>query len=170
MCQERGSERARWYHASVPSLHVIYASTSGHTEYVVGLVADVLKAKAPDVTVEVQRVELVQPEDFARGDVLVLASSTWNTGGQEGQLNPHMHELLRVRAKDTDLGGKKVWCVGLGDSRYHFTVRALEHLETYVKTHNGSLQSPSLKIVNEPYGQEKTVEEWAAQLASTLSH
>jgi flavodoxin I len=153
----------------VPSLQIIYASTSGHTEYAVGCVVDALREKAPEMAVEVRRVELVQAEDLARGDVLVLASSTWNTGGSEGQLNPHMHELLRVRAKDVDLGKKPVFCLGLGDARYHFTARALTLLEEFVTTHNGTLLSPSLKIVNEPYGQEDLIVKWTEALSQSLS-
>lgn len=152
----------------MPSLHIVYASTSGHTEYVVGVAVDALKTKRADVQVEVQRVERVQAEDLLRGDVLVLASSTWNTGGQEGQLNPHMHELLRVRAKDVDLQNKPVFCIGLGDARYHFTARALALLEEYVKAHNGQLLAPSLKIVNEPYGQEASVEHWIEHVLPSL--
>lgn len=153
---------------SVPSLHLIYASTSGHTEYVVGVVVDVLKKEKPDLAVEVQQAEKVTADDVLRGDVLLLASGSWNTGGSEGQLNPHMHELLRARAKDIDLKGKSVLCIGLGDARYHFTARALTLLEEYVTSHGGKLLSPSLKVINEPYGQEETIEQWAKQILSVL--
>ncbi len=142
------------------SLHIIYASTSGHTEYVV----DRLLATVKGVQAEKQRAELTKPEDLLRGDVLVLASSTWNTGGPEGQLNPHMFALLMDRAAQIDLAGKKVAVIGLGDARYHFTCAAAEHLETFVTSHGGTLIAPTLRIINEPYGQEKTVEKWAATL------
>ena len=153
----------------MPSLHFIYASTSGHTEYVVGEAVAALAAKAPTVNVEVQRAEQTQPDDLLRGDFLVLASGTWNTGGIEGQLNPHMQVLLKDKAKDIDLRGRKVFLIALGDERYLYTARAMEHLRQFVTTHHGHVVVPELKIVNEPYGQENTVKKWVDQLCSHLS-
>lgn len=138
------------------SLHIIYASTSGHTEYVV----DTLISSLGGLAVEKQRAELAQPEDLLRGDILLLATSSWNTGGPEGQLNPHMFALLMNRAADMDLQGKRVAVIGLGDERYHFLCAAADHLEEFVKTHNGILIEPTLRMINEPYGQEKKVQEW----------
>ena len=43
--------------------------------------------------------EKTQPQDLLSGDILLLASATWNTGGIEGQLNPHMSVLLHDKAK-----------------------------------------------------------------------
>lgn len=154
---------------SVPSIHIVYASTSGHTEYVVGVAADALKQSLTSAQIEVQPAEKVLPEDLLRGDVLILASGSWNTGGQEGQLNPHMHALLRDRAKAVDLAGKKVLCIGLGDSRYHFLLGALTYLEEFVASHGGTLAGPSLKIINEPYGQEEAMEAWARQILPSLA-
>jgi flavodoxin I len=146
----------------VTSLHIIYASTSGHTEFVV----DTLMTSLKDVTIERQRAELTQADDLLRGDILVLASSTWNTGGPEGQLNPHMFALLTVRAAAIDLKGKKVAVIGLGDDRYHFTCAAADLLEEYVTSHGGELIQPTLRIINEPYDQTKKVEEWGGILNS----
>ena len=147
------------------SVHIIYASTSGHTEYVVDQVITALQG----VQVEKQRAELAQPEDLLKGDMLLLASGTWNTGGVEGQLNPHMDELLRKRAAGVDLGGKKVLLIALGDSRYRYTANAMVHLEEFVKSHNGIVVEPTLKIINEPYGQEGKIRQWADQLLSFLA-
>jgi flavodoxin I len=151
----------------MPSLNVVYASTSGHTEYVVSQVAAQLKESAPQLWVETHRAEMVKSEDLLNGDMLVLASGTWNTGSIEGQLNPHMHALLKDKAKDIDLSGKKVALIALGDQRYHFTAAALNHLEEFVRSHNGMLIEPSLRIVNEPYGQEDEMKDWAKQLSQT---
>jgi flavodoxin len=100
-----------------------------------------------------------------RGDVLVLASSTWNTGSVEGQLNPHMWVLLQEKAKNLDLAGKPCACIGLGDHRYFYTARAADLLQSYVKTHRGRLILPTLKVINEPYGQQGKIRVWANQLA-----
>jgi flavodoxin I len=148
------------------SVHFIYASTSGHTEHVVDALAAVLKIAG--VNFGKQRAELAKADDLLRGDVLILASSTWNTGNVEGQLNPHMWSLLLDRAKAVDLAGKKVACIALGDERYFYTANAALHLEAFVEGHGGSLICPTLKIINEPYGQEAKVKEWAAQLLKIL--
>ena len=150
------------------SLHILYASTSGHTEFVVETLRDFLHARKPDLSVEVLRIEKAQAEDLTKGDVLILASSTWNTGGPEGQLNPHMHAFVTGRAKDAKLGGKTVAVIGLGDDRYHYTCRAAEHLENFVKGHGGKLLEPTLRIINEPYGQEDVVQEWGSGLLKFL--
>ena len=150
-------------------MHFITASSSGHTDYVIRALVAYLTEKAPKVTVEVQCAELCESVDFLRGDVLLLACGTWNTGGSEGQLNPHMHALLRERAKDIDLQGKKVAVIGLGDARYRYTARAKDLLEEFVTTHGGTLLVPSLKIVNEPYGQEDAVRAWVQKLSAAIS-
>ncbi len=148
------------------SIHFIYASTGGHTEFVVDKVLDSARTDKT-VTVEKQRAELTKPEDLLRGDILVLASSTWNTGGPEGQLNPHMHALLTARAAAVDLKQKKVAVIGLGDDRYHFTCRAADLLIEYVQTHNGIFIGPELRIINEPYDQESAVKKWASTLLNS---
>jgi hypothetical protein len=78
------------YTTPVPALHIIFASTSGHTEFVVDMLIEELKIEAPEWSTEKQRAEDAKPEDLQKGDVLLLASASWNTGGIEGQLNPYM--------------------------------------------------------------------------------
>ena len=115
--------------------------------------------------IEATIAEKAQPQDLLSGDVLLLASSTWNTGGIEGQLNPHMWVLLQEKAKTLHLAGKPCACIGLGDHRYFYTARAADHLEHYVKVHHGRPIVPTLKITDEPYGQEEAVRVWGKQLA-----
>jgi flavodoxin I len=145
-------------------LHIVFASTSGHTKYVVDALIDRLKDIAPGWEIEEMMAERTQSHDLLRGDILLLASATWNTGSIEGQLNPHMWILLEDKAKNLDLAGKACACVGLGDHRYFYTARAADLLEHYVKAHHGRLVLPTLKIIDEPYGQEQTVRLWAKQL------
>ena len=151
------------------SLHIIYASTSGHTEYVVDLIGKVLAEKAPTLTVSKVLAEQATPEDLVKASALILACGTWNTGGIEGQLNPHMHAFLLKRAAATDLKGQRVALVALGDKRYFYTARAGEHLKNFVETHGGKQIGETLTIVNEPYGQENQVHAWADTLLSLLS-
>ena len=145
-------------------LHIVFASTSGHTEYVVDALVGFLKSISPGWEIEEAMAEKTQPPDLLSGDVLLLASATWNTGGTEGQLNPHMSVLLHDKAKTLDLAGKPCACIGLGDHRYFYTARAADHLQHYVRAHHGRLIVPALKIIDEPYGQEETVRAWGKQL------
>jgi flavodoxin I len=146
------------------SLHIVFASTSGHTQYVVEALIDSLKSTSPDWEIKETMAEKARPQDLLNGDVLLLASATWNTGGIEGQLNPHMWALLQDKAKALDLVGKPCACIGLGDHRYFYTARAADHLQHYVEAHHGWLMLPTLKIIDEPYGQEEAVRIWGKQL------
>lgn len=145
---------------------IIYASTSGHTEYVVSQVAEELRSAKKDV--RVLRVELAKPEDLSGGGLLILASSSWNTGGIEGQLNPHMYEFLLGRAKDAKLAGA-VALIALGDERYRYLAQAGKHLRTFVETHGGKVLEPQLTILNEPYGQEEKAKAWAREILPHLA-
>jgi flavodoxin I len=145
-------------------LHIVFASTSGHTAYVVDALIDVLKRTTPGWEIEETIAEKAQPQDLRRGDILLLASATWNTGGIEGQLNPRMWVLLQDKAKTLDLAGKPCACIGLGDHRYFYTARAADHLQHYVQAHHGRLIVPTLKIIDEPYGHEDAVMVWGKQL------
>lgn len=148
---------------AVPSLQIIYASTSGHTEYVIGLIAKTF----PDAVVT--RVEHATPETLTSGDTLILACGTWNTGGIEGQLNPHMHAFLNDKAAAVDLAGRGVAIIALGDSRYRYTANAGKHLRAFVESHGGAVIGEPLIIVNEPYGQEEAVNAWAKNLSSLIA-
>jgi len=154
--------------AQRPVLRIVFASTSGHTEYVVDALIESLKSITPGWAIEATMAEKAQPQDLLGGDVLLLVSATWNTGGTEGQLNPHMWGLLHDKAKTLDLAGHLCACVGLGDHRYFYTARAADHLEHYVEAHHGQLIVPTLKIIDEPYGQEETVRAWGTQLVDVL--
>lgn len=114
------------------------------------------------------RVELAKVEDLQKGDVLCLASSTWNTGGIEGQINPYMHRYLKEQVKDADLQGRRVVLISLGDHRYHYTCGSADHMKEFVETHGGVVVEPMLKIVNEPYGQEEAVKKWVKEISATI--
>ena len=145
-------------------IHIVFASTSGHTAYVVDALIGSLKSMQPSWEIQETVAEKTQPQDLLSGDVLVLASATWNTGGTEGQLNPHMWALLQDKAKTLDLAGKPCACIGLGDHRYFYAARAADHLQHYVEGHHGRLIVPTLRIIDEPYGQEEAVRAWSKQL------
>jgi flavodoxin I len=148
------------------SLHIIFATTSGHTEFVIDTLTK--SAALAGWEIETTLAEKASPEDLLKGAVLLLASSTWNMGGVEGQLNPHMSTLLQNKAKNVDLAGKASACIGLGDHRYYYTARAADLLRAYIETHHGRLLLPALRIVDEPYGQEEAIAGWGKQLADVL--
>ncbi len=150
------------------SLHIIYASTSGNTEHVVGVLEELLKEKDSTIIVTTQRAELAKADDFLRGDLLILGSGTWNTGGMEGQLNMYMDELLKRRAKDVDLKKKPITFISLGDDRYYFTTRCTEHFLKFQRDHSGMLLLPPLIIVNEPYEQTERIRTWGTKLLEKL--
>lgn len=147
------------------TLTVIYGSTTGHTEFVIDTLAACLQ-ETPDLRVVKQRAEASTPEDLLKGDLLLLACGSWNTGGPEGQMNPWMHELLTVRAAAADLKGRQAAVIGLGDDRYRFTARAADLMAGWLQAHGATLILPPLKIVNDPYDQTAKVKAWASEFLS----
>lgn len=162
------AEKSSTIAAVIKSLNIIYASTSGNTEYVVGVIVDRIKAKAANLKVAVKKAECAESADLLKGDVLLLASGSWNTGGIEGQMNPYMHALLQGKAKDIDLKNKKTAIIALGDDRYYYTCRSGEHMRTFTKSHNGTIFGDPLLVVNDPYGQEERINKWTDKFLVTL--
>lgn len=150
------------------SLHIIYASTSGHTEYVVNRVVEYIHTHAPTLQIAKQKAEVAEPTDLLEGDILILGSGTWNTGGMEGQLNTHMHVLLEEKGINVDLKNKPITFISLGDDRYYFRTRCTEHFLRFQREHNGNLFMPPLVLVNEPYEQEQKIDHWAAALLTKM--
>lgn len=151
------------------SLHIIFASTSGNTEYVVSTLKEHLHAVQPKLEVTVQRAEEAQAEDLKKGDVLLLASATWNYDAVEGYLNMHMRELLDKRCKDLDIEGRKVAMITLGDDRYYYTGRATERFMQFLMQKKAKSCTMPLLIINEPYGQEEKITKWADKLMDCFS-
>lgn len=150
------------------TLRIIYASTSGHTEFVVETLAHHMKEEDPQVVVTLVRAELAQTEDLTKDDLTILASGTWNTGSVEGQLNPHMHEFLTKRAKDAALKKHPFVLIALGDHRYFYTARANEHFAQFILQHDGMQALPPLTIVNEPFDQIDRIEKFGDELLKKL--
>lgn len=151
------------------SISVIYSTATGHTEFVVDVMIKQLTADLPTARIIKQRAEVSTPEDLKKSDVLVLACGSWNTGNVEGQLSPYMHNLLTVRAVSEDLKGIYATAIGLGDERYFYTARSAEKLTDYLKDHGASLLIPTLKIINDPFDQEKKITIWASELSQKIN-
>jgi flavodoxin I len=131
---------------------------------VVEALIDSLKSTTPRLEVEETMAEKARPQDLLSGDFLLLASSTWNTGGIEGQLNPRMWALLQDKAKTLDLAGKPCACIGLGDHRYFYTARLVYYLERWNNQPAMMAFDVVLQMIR-PYGQEEVVRVWGKQLA-----
>ena len=147
------------------NITAIVASTGGHTEYAVQVIAK--HAKTKRITINIIKAEQATVATIQAADVLLFASSTWNTGGNEGQLNPHMLTCWK-NLKGVDLNGKQCAAIGLGDERYRYTAKAADHLEEMIMYLKGNQLLPAFKVVNEPYGQEKLLEKWADKFIATL--
>lgn len=163
MLQPLFSKSVRPYTLSMHTLLVIYTTTTGHTEHVIDVLERIARETSPDVRIRRQRAEQTKAEDLAQAEYLLLACGSWNTGNVEGQLSPHMHDLLVLRAKDAELRAHAA-AIGLGDERYYYTARAAEKLTEYLQTHGAQLLLPTLKIINDPFGQEAKVESWAKEM------
>lgn len=150
-------------------LTAIIASTSGHTEFVLDTVLHHWKNVMPHMTVRTVRAELATADDFLNCDVLLLGSGTWNTGGIEGQLNPHMHALLFERMTNIDLQKKPVLLISLGDDRYYFTTRCTERFMEFLKKANGTSLTMPLVILNEPYDKVEKMKKWADGAVKKIS-
>lgn len=146
-------------------LLIVYSSTSGHTEYVLDVLTAYLKKKNAPLDVRMRHVETLEPKDLLDCDILLLASSTWNS--TEGLLPPDFSVFVRA-ARGLDLGGKPTCVIGLGDDRYRNTCKAAAHLMQFVREHNGKAFLPPLPIVNEPYDQDDKVTKWAEKLLAKL--
>lgn len=149
----------------MPQISIIYASTSGHTEYVMQILAETLRSAGAEV--HSVRAEQAAEGDLKKGDLTVLASGTWDADGVEGQLNPHMKAFFD-RVEGTGLEGRKLAFVGLGDTRFRYTARAIEHLQKFRMAKKAVQLLPPLLIINEPYGQEETVKRWGTKVLAAL--
>jgi flavodoxin len=150
----------------VQKLLIVYSSTSGHTEYVLEVLKTFLRAKNAPVEVRERHVETLEPKDLLECDILLLASSTWNS--TEGLLPPDFAVFIRA-ARGLDLQGKPTCVIGLGDDRYRNTCKAAAHLMQFAREHNGKNLLPPLPIVNEPYDQDEKIVKWGEKLLAKLS-
>lgn len=150
----------------VQKLLIVYSSTSGHTEYVLDVLLRFLKSRNAPLEIRERHVETIEPKDLLECDILLLASSTWNS--TEGLLPPDFAVLVRA-ARSLDLQGKPTCVIGLGDDRYRNTCKAAAHLMQFAREHNGKNLLPPLPIVNEPYDQNDKVEKWGEKLLAKLS-
>ncbi len=90
---------------------IVYASQTGNTERVVGLIASAFGEEKVDV----KPVSELHGEDIANYPYLILGSPTWGSG----EYHDDYFVFVRNRGKNMDLSGKKVALFGLGDQKYY---------------------------------------------------
>lgn len=121
---------------------LIYATNSGTTQTVAQIIADAITATGQTVTMKEAR--LTAPEDFTNAQMIILGSPSWDFDGHEGY--PH-EDLLTLMDKMKGTTVTKPFAIfGLGDSSYKFYNGAVDHLEEFVKSLQGTLAVASLKI------------------------
>jgi flavodoxin I len=112
------------------------------------------------VSVEVRNVFEVRPPTLTDYDLVVLGSSTWADGDLQSDF------LAFERGMDElDLAGAPVAVFGPGDNRFPHFCEAVDILEAKVKSCNGRLLIPSLKVDTLGGNLEDETEAWAAELA-----
>ncbi|MDD5054768.1 MAG: flavodoxin domain-containing protein [Candidatus Peribacteraceae bacterium] len=153
----------------INSLNIIYGSINGNTEYVMGRIEAFLRTVLPGLIIRRVRAETAKPDDFKLADALLLGSGTWNTGGDEGQLNPHMHALLFEHLKDVRLPGKPMAFVSLGDEQHHFITDCIGHFRLFLQNVKGEKLLQSLILVNDPYTELERIDRWAKDFSETLA-
>lgn len=120
--------------------------------------------------VTISQARETEPGALTLADLIILASPSWDYQGKQGM--PHEDYLdFTQKMAGTDLAGKPVAIMGLGDTTYQYYCGAVTHLEKLVADLNGKLVVPSLKL-DQYYMNEaactQAITDWAAQLTQTL--
>ncbi|MBI4084814.1 MAG: flavodoxin family protein [Candidatus Levybacteria bacterium] len=143
---------------------LVFATYSSGTHMASDVVSQQLSAKGH--TVELKDVQEVQLDAFNNYDLIILATPSWDIGGQGGQ--PHEHFVAFIaNAKGKTTPGKKFAVFGLGDSSYPQFCGGVDHLEKFVKDLQGILVAPSLRIDGYFFNQDEAnnkISEWLASL------
>ncbi|OGG08154.1 hypothetical protein A3B48_03080 [Candidatus Gottesmanbacteria bacterium RIFCSPLOWO2_01_FULL_40_10] len=147
---------------------LVYATNSGGTQLASQIVQEHLMSQNLQVTMK--EVRDTQPEELTDADAVILASSTWDYEGLEGQPHPDYRPFMEL-FKGKKITGKKFAVLGLGDSSYTYFCGAVNHLEQFVKDLEGILAVDSLKIDGFYLDQQTNSEKlasWADNLGKTL--
>lgn len=146
---------------------LVYATNSGGTLDAATIVKDTLSLSH---TVLFGEALDAKPDMLTVADLVIFASPSWDYEGKEGQPHEHFMPLLQACAGKT-FPGKSFAILGLGDSSYTHFCGAADYFEEFVKTVQGKLLVPSLRI--DGYYQKPdnadVVKKWADQLGAAIS-
>ncbi len=148
----------------MPTALIVFGSTTGNTESVANMVAEVLEQK--DVEVTVKNVTDATVAELGNNfDVTLLGSSTWGDDEIEFQedFEPFFDQL-----DDAQLSGKKVALFGCGDSSYEYFCGAVDKLEEKMEKLGAKVVVESLRIDGDPDDVSGEIEDWAADVAGAV--
>lgn len=151
---------------------LVYGTNSSGTAVVAETIADYLRRKGHQLTVQHAR-DTKSAELGGDYDLLILGSCTWErftSEGKrlEGQLQQHVFDLV---AQATVPANRRFALFGLGDSSYTDFCAAADHLEAAVKRWAGRMVVPTLRVDAYYFDLKKNrqlVNDWTKTLAEKI--
>ncbi len=146
---------------------LIYGTLSGSTMTATELVGASLREAGNDVTM--LSIEEANKEMIAPYGALIIASPSWEDRGMDGQPLPEVRQLVESLTA-SDLAGKKIALLGLGDTSYPHYCGAIDVMEDILKKIQTTPSIKSLRIdkyYSMPDNEHK-VKAWADTFAALL--
>ncbi|MCY9376233.1 flavodoxin [Bacillus sp. T17B1] len=128
---------------------LVYATMSGNTE----AMADLIEKGLQEAEVEADRFEAMDIDNaqlFNDYDHIIIGSYTWGDGDLPDEFLDLAEDMDEI-----DFSGKTCAVFGSGDTAYEFFCGAVDTLEAKIKERGGEIVLPSVKIENNPEGEEE---------------
>ncbi|MCY8453586.1 flavodoxin [Bacillus spizizenii] len=128
---------------------LVYATMSGNTE----AMADLIEKGLQEAEVEADRFEAIDIDNaqlFNDYDHIIMGTYTWGDGDLPDEFLDLAEDMDEV-----DFSGKTCAVFGSGDTAYEFFCGAVDTLEAKIKERGGEIVLPSVKIENNPDGEEE---------------
>ncbi len=107
-----------------------------------------------------------QPSDFESFELVILASPSWDYGGQEGM--PHDDFMMMIdKFGEAKFNDQAFAILGLGDSNYNKFCGAVDYLTQWIEKIGGKLVGQPLKI-DQYFMNEQTANEEILRWGKTL--
>ncbi len=146
----------------------VYGTLSGSTMSASEIAAATLRTH--NHTVNLFSADAVTHDKVAGYDVLIVSSPSWEDQGKDGQPLPEVRAFVESLTA-TDLTGKHVALMGLGDTSYPHYCGAIDVMEEILKKVHVTPVVTSLKI-DRFYSlaeNEQIVKNWATILAAAIA-
>ncbi|AEP86392.1 MULTISPECIES: flavodoxin [Bacillus] len=128
---------------------LVYATMSGNTE----AMADLIEKGLQEAEVEADRFEAIDIDNaqlFNDYDHIIMGTYTWGDGDLPDEFLDLAEDMDEI-----DFSGKTCAVFGSGDTAYEFFCGAVDTLEAKIKERGGEIVLPSVKIENNPEGEEE---------------